>query len=80
MSAIFKSKAYGTSTLGERGQIVIPAGLRRDLNIKSGDQLMVFAKLDKRVISFMPLKDFSKFIERASSMISKLEEKIPKKN
>ena len=80
MSAIFKSKAYGTATLGERGQIVIPAGLRRDLNIKSGDQLMVFAKLDKRVISIMPEKDFSKFLEKASKIISKLENKIQRRH
>lgn len=80
MNAIFKGKAYGAVTVGDRGQLVIPAELRRALNIKPGDQLMVFAKLDKKVLSFMPSKDFSQFLERAAKLISKLESKVPKKD
>ena len=79
MQAIFKGKAYGAVTVGERGQLVIPAELRKALHIKSGDQLMVFAKLDKRIISLMPSKDFSRFLERAAKIISELENKVPKK-
>ncbi len=79
MQAIFKGKTYGAVTVGERGQLVIPAVLRKALKIKSGDQLMVFAKLDKKVISLMSSSDFSRFLERAEKMISKLESKVPKK-
>jgi len=79
MNAIFKGKTYGAVTVGERGQLVIPAELRRELKIKSGDQLMVFAKLDKKVISLMPAKDFSQFLEKAAKLISKLESRVPKK-
>ncbi len=79
MNGFFKGKVYGAATVGERGQLVIPAELRRALNIKSGDQLMVFAKLDRKVISLMPSKDFSKFLEHASKIISKLERKVPAK-
>jgi len=79
MNAIFKGKVYGTATVGERGQLVIPAELRKALRIKSGDQLMVFAKPDRRVINLMPSEDFSRFLERASKLISKLESKVPKK-
>lgn len=79
MNAIFKGRTYGPATVGERGQLVIPAELRKALNIKSGDQLMVFAKLDKKVISLMPAKDFSRFLEKAAKFISKLESKVPKK-
>lgn len=76
MQAIFKGKAYGAATVGERGQFVIPSELRKAMNIKSGDQIMVFAKLDKKVISLMPEKDFSKFLERASKLIANLESKV----
>ncbi len=78
MQAILKGKAYGPVTVGERGQFVIPAELRRALGINSGDQLMVFAKLDKKVISFMPAKDFSKFLEKAAKLISRLDKKVQK--
>ena len=79
MNAIFKGKTYGAVTVGERGQLVIPAELRRALRIKPGDQLMVFAKLDKKVINLMPTKDFSEFLEKAAKLISKLESKVHKK-
>jgi len=78
MQAIFKGKTFGAVTVGERGQLVIPAELRKVLKIKSGDQLMVFAKVDKRVISLMPSKDFSQFLQRAEKIIARLERKIPK--
>jgi AbrB family looped-hinge helix DNA binding protein len=78
MQAIFKGRTFGAVTVGERGQLVIPAQLRKVLKIKSGDQLMVFAKLDKRVISLMPSKDFSQFLERAEKVIARLEHKVPR--
>lgn len=34
---------YGAVTVGERGQIVIPAQARRDLGIEAGDKLLVLA-------------------------------------
>jgi len=78
MQPIFKGKVYGAVTIGERGQLVIPAELRKALHIKSGDQLMVFAKLDKKIISLMSSKDLSSFLERAEKVISRLEAGIPK--
>ena len=80
MNAIFKGKAYGSITVGDRGQIVIPAELRKLFNIKPGDQLMVFAKLDKKVVSLMHEKDFSRFLEKAAKVISKFEKKVHKKH
>jgi len=80
MNGIFKGTMYGAVTVGERGQLVIPAALRKALKIKSGDQLVVFAKPDKRTISLMPEKDFSRFLENAARVISKLENRVHKKS
>jgi len=33
---------YGSATLGERGQVVIPAEARKDCAIGPGDKLLVF--------------------------------------
>ena len=35
-----KDMFYGSATVGTKGQIVIPAKLRKDSNIKSGDTLI----------------------------------------
>ena len=44
-----KDRMYGTTTVGARGQIVIPAGARKDLGLKPGDQLVVMGKFGKIV-------------------------------
>jgi len=79
MNGLFKGKTYGAVNVGERGQLVIPAELRKELGIKSGDQLVVFANVEKKVVSLMPSKDFSRFLNRAAKIISKLERKVAKK-
>ena len=33
---------YGTTTIGEKGQAVIPAEARKAMNIKKGEKLLVF--------------------------------------
>lgn len=38
---------YGTVTVGERGQIVIPAKARRDLDIETGDKLLIMGRTKK---------------------------------
>jgi len=80
MNGFFKGKVYGTATVGERGQLVIPAGLRKDLDIKTGDKLMIFAKVDRKMISIMREEDFSDFLQKASKIISKLEDKVSKED
>jgi AbrB family looped-hinge helix DNA binding protein len=38
---------YGSVTVSERGQIVIPAEARRDFDINTGDKLLVFGDLSQ---------------------------------
>ena len=38
-------KFYGSVTVSERGQIVLPAEARKDFNVKTGDKLLVFGDL-----------------------------------
>lgn len=40
---------YGTVTVSERGQIVIPAEARRDFDIKVGDKLLVLGDLSQGI-------------------------------
>lgn len=37
-------EVFGTTMVGERGQVVIPAEARRKLRLKHGDKLIVIAK------------------------------------
>jgi AbrB family looped-hinge helix DNA binding protein len=47
---------YGSVTVSERGQIVIPAEARKDFNIKAGDKLLVFGDLEQGLgIATLPI-------------------------
>lgn len=42
MSHILKDRFCGATTVGERGQIVIPAEARKEYGLEIGDKVMVF--------------------------------------
>ena len=42
-----QDKLYGTTTMGAKGQVVIPAEARKELNLKPGDQLLVMGRFGK---------------------------------
>jgi len=43
----FEELFYGAATVGERGQIVIPARARRDFDIETGDKLLILGRARK---------------------------------
>ena len=71
MSDKTKSEVYGTVTVGEKGQVVIPARLREALNIKTGDKLIVFVKHEK--ICLIPTEQFNEFLNRTTEMLAKFK-------
>ncbi len=44
------SLLHGRTVLGERGQIVIPQGIREGMGIKPGDEMVVIARDHKIII------------------------------
>ena len=57
-----KDKFYGSTTMGARGQLVIPAQARKDLDLKPGDQLVVMGKLGK-VLGLIRSDQMQSFVE-----------------
>jgi len=54
---------YGASTVGTKGQIVIPASAREELGINTGDKLYVLGSHKKGVIMLLPEEKVEKLIE-----------------
>ncbi len=67
-------KVFGAVTMGERGQIVIPADIRKVYCIKPGDRLLVFAHKGGP-IGLIPAEEFSKFLEHATQTLAKIKSK-----
>jgi AbrB family looped-hinge helix DNA binding protein len=47
------NRLYGTVKVGDRGQVVIPAEARKELDIKPGDLLFVMAGRNRRGITMV---------------------------
>ena len=65
-------KVFGAVTMGERGQIVIPVGIRKNFNIKPGDRLIVFAK-QNGPIGLIPAEEFSQFLDSMTEIQAKFK-------
>lgn len=53
---------YGATTLGEKGQVVIPAEAREKLKLKKGQKLLVFS-MGHGMIAFAKLEHLARFEE-----------------
>ena len=70
MKEFAKGRMLGAVTVGERGQVVIPADIRKSFKIKPRDKLIVFSK--PNMIGLMHVEEFSRFLEQATAEISKI--------
>jgi len=73
-------KVYGTVTVGQRGQVVIPMKARRALKIKKGDQMIVLSGPPgkKELISLIPLEKISGFLRSFEDHIESLKKELAK--
>jgi AbrB family looped-hinge helix DNA binding protein len=65
---------WGSATVGERGQIVIPADARQELDIKPGDKLLIFSGMHGGSLNVMKAEQVSEFVSRAMAKLNKMEE------
>jgi AbrB family looped-hinge helix DNA binding protein len=75
-------KVSGTTTMGERGQVVIPADIRSDMKLTVGEKLFVFTHKNE-FIGLVRATDIDKILERMASHftenILRIKEQIKKK-
>ncbi len=75
-------KLYGTATVGTKGQIVIPAEAREELDIKSGDRLYIAGSPTKKALFCLKeeqlremIEHFTNNLENAKSLINDIDKK-----
>jgi AbrB family looped-hinge helix DNA binding protein len=69
---------YGSTTVGERGQVVIPADARRDLEITPSTKLLVFSGPGGGGLMLTKAEHFSEFVTKAINMMYRFEEILKK--
>lgn len=73
MKKINAQQSIGLTTLGEKGQVVIPAHIRKALNLKTAEKILVFAK-DEGIIILSKVSN----LEKISSHLSVVQNFIKK--
>jgi AbrB family looped-hinge helix DNA binding protein len=59
-------------TLGERGQIVIPASIRERLSLHAGDKIMVFTKRHD-VVCLVPASSLKSLVDSLKAQLEETE-------
>jgi AbrB family looped-hinge helix DNA binding protein len=68
---------FGTTTSGERGQVVIPAAARKHFNIKKGEQfLVVSGGPHDDFIGLVPMRSLNKLVTKVKSFTERLESQL----
>lgn len=62
-------RLYGTATVGTKGQVVIPAEAREELNIKPGDRLYVACGMNGSGVVFLKEEMLESMVEHLSSQV-----------
>ncbi len=66
---------YGTVTVGERGQIVIPAEARRDFGLETGEKLIVIGSPDKNHLVICKVDSMMTFLESMLEGLKNIDQK-----
>ncbi|HAL61285.1 MAG TPA: AbrB family transcriptional regulator [Chloroflexi bacterium] len=67
-------KYYGSTTVSERGQIVIPAEARREKGLEAGTKLLIFGRGGEGgPLTLMTAEMVTEFVRHAMERVSELE-------
>ncbi len=75
---MFDQKFFGTATVGEKGQIVIPVEARNDIDLKVGDKLLVVSGPDSRGLFLMKPDMIKEFAKKMNENFEKMQSFIEK--
>jgi len=69
----FEDHFYGAATVGERGQIVIPAEARKNLGIETGDKLLIMTAPSKNGLMLCKIDDVREFMTMFLENLKRVE-------
>lgn len=71
----FSHAFYGSVTVGERGQIVIPADARQELGVESGDKLLVMKHPHYKGLMVFKIESVREFLDEFAATLERVEAK-----
>ena len=71
----FEDAFYGSATVGDRGQIVIPAEARQELGIHPGDKVLIMRHPIHKGLIVFQLNSVKEFLDEFSAQVQRIEER-----
>lgn len=65
---------YGAATVGERGQIVIPAEARKEIGIQPGDKLLIWKHPSGEGLLLFKIDTLRDFMSRMQATLERAEQ------
>lgn len=78
MGYMHDKKLYGTATVGTKGQVVIPADARQELDIQTGDRLYVVGSCEKKWVGFIKEEQLRALISHITDNIEQYKDILKK--
>src|SRR5690348_2153464 len=73
----FEEHFYGSATVGERGQIVIPADARKKYGIETGDKLLILGRPFQKGLMLCKIDDLRDFMTSFLEELQRVETDLP---
>ena len=67
---------YGSATVGERGQVVIPAKARRDMDITPSTKLLVMGGPHKNMLILAKAEYLTAFMTKITDMLGQFKDQV----
>jgi len=67
---------YGSTTVGERGQVVIPAEARRDMDITPATKLLVMGGPHKNLLILAKAEYVTAFMTKIADMVNQFKDEV----
>lgn len=76
-NSLTQKEFYGTTTVGTKGQVVIPVEARKAMGIKDGEKLLVFG-MGCDIIAFTTLSNVEKFADHLAGNLKNIRKVLKK--
>ncbi len=76
----FFGKCYGTATLGERGQVVIPVEARKVLELETGSKFLVYQAMGGSGLFFIKEEVLGNFVRSAMERLAEIDKNLSETN
>ena len=67
---------YGSATVGERGQVVLPAKLRKEFDINQGDKLLVIGNKHMNGVLLVKAEVLGQILEHLNNDITEIMKEV----